>query len=463
MIFERIKSEGLAHNSYFVSSGSSAVVIDPRRDIDVYLDLARKHAVRVRAILETHRHEDYVTGSVELGEATQAPIYHGPRPDWRFGSVLKDGQEFKFGQIQLTALYTPGHTDESVSFILIDLSSGKYPVMVFSGDALFVGDTGRVDLYGPAEIPRLSATLYESIFKRILPLGDGALLCPAHGAGSVCGLNIADRDESSLGIERLQNPSLSHEAKDDFVKAKVAERPERPPYFTRMEKYNLEGPPLLRRLPIAPAMNAADFKTEMDKGAIVVDTRLPAGFGGAHLKGAHSIWLDGLPSFAGWLLPYDKPILLVLEDSGAVDMAVRYLVRVGYDHVAGYLKDGIEGWYNAGMPVEHLPTLSVQELKAKLDKQEELTVLDVRDNEEWDSGHIEGARHIYVGHVASKLADIPKDRPVATLCSVGHRAGIAAAILLKAGYPRVYNVLGSMTAWRHAGYPVTQGVLEKVG
>jgi hydroxyacylglutathione hydrolase len=462
MIFERVKSEGLAHNSYFIGSGNSAAVIDPRRDIHVYLDLARTHGMRIRGIFETHRNEDYVGGSLELVEVTQTAVYHGPRPDWQYGSVLKEGQAFKFGRINLTAILTPGHTDESVSFVLTDISSGKNPVMVFTGDALFVGDTGRIDLYGQAEIPHLSANLFESIFKRILPLGDGVILCPAHGAGSVCGLDIADRDESSLGIERLQNSSLQYTNQPDFVRYKSSERPERPPYFLKMEKYNLAGPPLLHGLPSPPPLPAADFKNEIENGAVVVDARRPAAFGGAHIQGAYSIWLEGLAAFAGWVLPYDKPIVLVLEDTGQIDTAVRYLIRLGYDRIAGFLKDGIEGWYNAGFPVEHLPLLSVHQLKEKLDSKEEITVLDVRDEAEWNSGHIEGAQHIYVGHVAERLAEIPRDRPVAAMCSVGHRAGLAASILLRAGFPRVYNVLGSFTAWRHAGYPVAKNILEKV-
>jgi hydroxyacylglutathione hydrolase len=452
MIFERIKSEGLAHNSYFIGSGSSAAVIDPRRDVQVYLNLALKHGMKIKYILETHRNEDYVVGSLELGYDTNAPIYHGPELKWKYGTPLKDGQEFRFGKLLLTAVHTPGHTDESVSYIVTDLSSGMAPVIVFTGDALFIGDTGRVDLYGTSEIPRLASDLYDTIFRRILPLGDSVILCPAHGAGSVCGISIADRDDSTLGIERIQNPALKHSSKDDFIRYKSAERPERPPYFTMMEKYNLEGPPLLSCLPIPSPLTPAEFNTEIEKGAIVVDTSLPSAFGGAHIKGSYSIWLDGLPNFAGWMLPYDKPILLVLEDHDHLEKAVTYLVRVGYDKIIGFLKNGIEGWYDSGLPTESLPLLSVHQLKEKLDRGEDLVVLDARDQAEWDSGHIRGSLHLYVGHVEAGLSEIPRDKPVAVLCSVGHRAGIAASVLLRAGFPKVYNVLGSVTAWRHAGF-----------
>lgn len=455
MIFQRIKSEGLAHNSYFIGSGSAAAVIDPRRDSQVYLDTALQHGMKIKYILETHRNEDYLIGSRQLAKDIAAEIYHGPGLDWKYGEVLGDGQELQLGRSKISAMHTPGHTNESLSYFLTDLDSGSAPIMVFSGDTLFVGDTGRVDLYGQNEVPRMSANLYHSIFQRILPLGDGVILCPAHGAGSVCGLRIADRDESSLGIEKAQNPALKYAVKDDFVHFKSAEHPERPPYFWMMEKYNQEGPPLLPCLPQPPPLSPAEFQKEIENGAVLVDTSLPGAFGGAHIKGAYSIWLEGLPSFAGWVLPYDRPIALVLEDQTQLQKAVRYLIRLGYDRISGFLKGGTEGWYDAGFPTESLPLLSVHQLKEKLDRKEDLAVLDARDQDEWDSGHIQGALHIYVGHVGERLNEIPRDIPVAVMCSVGHRAGIAASILLRAGYTRVYNVLGSATAWKHAGFPLT--------
>ena len=191
-----------------------------------------------------------------------------------------------------------------------------------------------------------------------LPLGDGVILCPAHGAGSVCGLNIAERDESTLGIERAQNPLLQ-KSRHEFIAHKLAERPERPPYFRQMEVYNLEGPPLLGCLPLPAPLTPAEFRGEMEKGAMAVDTSVPAAFGGAHITGSYSIWLEGLPVFAGWTLTYDRPILLVMDDQHHLERAVRYLIRAGYDNIAGYLKGGVEGWYNVGYPIESLPILSV--------------------------------------------------------------------------------------------------------
>jgi hydroxyacylglutathione hydrolase len=456
MIFERIKSEGIAHNSYFIGSSSDAAVIDPRRDCQVYIDLAQQKGLRIKHVFETHRNEDYVIGSIELNHLTGAQIHHGPGLDWKYGNTLRDGQEFLLGMLRLTAIHTPGHTDESMSYALTDLSSGEATVMVFTGDALFVDDVGRTDLYGPEHVHRIAGNLYDSIFDKILPLGDGVILCPAHGAGSVCGMHIADRDESTLGIERVQNPILQLKNRDGFIRYKVSERPERPHYFRKMEVYNLEGPPLLGCLPLPAPLTPPEFRGEMERGAVVVDTSNPAAFGGAHVKGSYSIWLEGLPAFAGWVLSYDKPILLVLEDQSHLERAVRYLIRLGYDRIPGYLKGGIEGWYNAGFPTEHLQLLSVHELKAKIDRGEELTVVDDREEDEWDEGHIKGARHIYVGHLRERMEDIPKDKPVAMICNVGHRAGLGASILLREGCTEVYSVLGSMTAWEAAGYPLSK-------
>jgi hydroxyacylglutathione hydrolase len=455
MIFKRIKSEGLAHNSYFIGSGGQAAVIDPRRDIQLYLDLALEQGLKISHIFETHRNEDYVIGSLPLAAAAGAAVYHGPRPDWKYGHIPADGQEFRLGKLLVKVLYTPGHTWDSLSFSLTDTSTGIAPVMVFTGDALFIGDTGRVDFFGPTEIPKMAAQLYNSIFQKILPLGDGVILCPAHGAGSVCGHAIADRDESTLGTERLQNLALGEKTLEGFVRLKAAEQHEIPPYFTMMEKYNLEGPPPLPGLP--PLLTPAEFRSEMEKGAVVVDTSQPAAFGGAHIKGSYSIWLEGLPDFAGWFLPYDKPLLLLLQEPQHLLKAVTYLHRLGYDRISGFINNGIEGWYNAGYPLESLPLLSVQKLKEKLDRGEDLVVLDVRKQSEWEAGHIPGSTHIFVGRLEQRLAEIPAGKPVAALCTMGYRAGIAASILLRAGFPAVFNVPGSITAWHNAGYPLAKG------
>jgi hydroxyacylglutathione hydrolase len=459
MIFERVKSEGLAHISYLLGSKKEAIVIDPRRDCQIYIDLARKDEMKIQHIFETHRNEDYVIGSRELAHVTGATIYHGPGLPFKYGETLKDGQDFFFGRLKLTALHTPGHTDESMSYALVDPRVNDRPIMVFTGDALFVGEVGRTDLYGSEKAPRLAENLYNSIFNKILPLGDGVILCPAHTAGSVCGGAISEREHSTLGLERLHNPMLQ-KTKESFIKFKISERFERPPYFRKMEQYNLEGPPLLLHLPDPPPLSPVEFKKRMKEGATVLDTRTPPAFGGAHINDSFNVWSSGIPMFAGWVLPYDKPLLLVLEDREHLETAVRYLIRLGYDGVEGYLCGGIEAcglesWYTEALPTEHLGLLTVQELKALLDSRDDLIVLDVRSEEEWGKGHIEGANHLYVGHLEKRLNEIPIDKPIAVICSVGNRASLAASILRRVNRREVYTVLGSMMAWQKAGYKVT--------
>ncbi len=270
----KIKSEGLSQNAYFLGSENEAIVIDPRRDCQIFIDIAQQEEITIKGIFETHRNEDYVIGSIELAKRTRAEIYHGSKLDFKYGQSLKDGQEFFFGKIKLVAIETPGHTNESMSYALADLDVNEKPIMVFTGDTLFVGDVGRTDLYGPNEAPRLAAALYDSIFNKLLPLGDEVLIFPGHGAGSVCGGNISQREDSTLGIERVYNPLLQ-KSREQFINYKVNEHHTRPYYFLKMEKYNLEGPPLFDKLPTPPPLMPQAFLKQMKLGAIVVDTRQP--------------------------------------------------------------------------------------------------------------------------------------------------------------------------------------------
>jgi hydroxyacylglutathione hydrolase len=457
MIFKRVKSEGIAANSYLIGSGENAFVIDPRRDCQDYLDIARQEDLIINHIFETHRHEDFAVGSIELAHITGATIYHGPGLHWGYGVTLRDGQTFSIGHLKVTVICTPGHTDESVCYVIADHATGRSPVIVFTGDTLFVNDVGRTDLYGESQVSRLAENLFNSIFNRLLPLGDGVIICPAHGGGSICGAHIAGRDESSIGIERIQNPVLRITEKEDFVKYKMSEDPEPPPYFKRMEQDNLDGPPLLGNLPVPLALQPEGFNNKIKEGAIVLDTRDPSSFGGAHIAGAYSIWLEGLPSFAGWVLPYDQPLLLVADNEQYLEKAVRYLIREGYDDIAGYLKGNIESWYSAGLPIESLKLISANDLKAMLDRKEDITVLDVRKQKEWEEGHIERAMHIFVGHLMDKLSQIPKEKPTVVHCSAGYRSGLAASILLRAGYSDLYNVAGGINAWISSGLPIIRG------
>jgi hydroxyacylglutathione hydrolase len=291
-----------------------------------------------------------------------------------------------------------------------------------------------------------------------MPLGDGVILCPAHGAGSVCGGAISRREWSTLGIERIHNPILQKTRKG-FIKFKIAERLEHPLYFKKMEQMNLEGPTLLNSFPNPPALTPDQFQKWIRQQALVLDTRKPSAFGGSQIKNSYNIWLGGLPAFAGWILPYDKPILLVLEDAEHLETSVRYLIRLGYDRIEGYLCSGteacgLESWYTNSLPIEHSGLLSIYELKERLDQRDNLIVVDVRTDKEWNEGHIEGALHIYVGYLKERLNEVPNNQPVAVICSVGNRGSIGVSILRRSGFREVYNVLGGMLAWKKAGYPI---------
>ncbi len=452
MIYKRVKAEGLAHLSHFIGSENEAVVIDPRRDCQIYIDIAKQEESKIQYIFETHRNEDYVIGSVELANLSGAEIYHGPWPDFQYGKPLTDGQIFNVGQLIVTAIHTPGHTPGCMSYAVADSASGRETVLVCTGDALFVNDVGRTDFGGLERRREWSENLYHSIFQKLLPLGDQAIFCPAHGSGSVCGANIAVREWSTLGLERLMNPLLQL-SKDEFIERKVNEHHEIPPYFRRMEQYNLEGPPILRKLPEPRLLSPLEFQELVDDGAVVVDTRTAPAFGSAHIKGSYSIWLGGLPTFAGWILPYDRPILLVLKEREHLERAVRYLYRIGYDMIEGFIH-GVEAWSAKALPLYHAGLLTVQELKTRLDEGKDLMVLDVRSVEEWNSEHIEGAIHMYVGHLEEHINEIPPDQTTAIICSIGNRSSLAASILQRKGYTDLHVVLGGMYAWQNAGYNV---------
>ena len=454
MIFKRIKAEGLAHLSYFIGSENEAVVIDPRRDCQIYIDIAKREETNIKYVFETHRNEDYVVGSLELAQLTGAEIYHGPWPDFKYGNKLKDGQEFQVGKLKVTAIHTPGHTPGCMSYAVADLASGEEAVLVCTGDALFVNDVGRTDFGGLVKRREWSENLYNSIFNKLLPLGDHVILCPAHGSGSVCGGNIADREWSTLGLERRMNPLLQL-SKEQFVEHKINEHHEISPYFRKMEQYNLEGPPVLSNLQEPKLLSPAEFQKLIDKDAVVVDTRTPPAFGSAHINGSYSIWLGGLPMFAGWVLPYDQTILLVLKEREQLETAVRYLLRIGYDLIEGYIV-GVETWYTEALPLNRLGLLSVQELKTRLEKSNDLTLLDVRSDEEWNSGHVEGAIHMYVGLLEEHINEKLTDQTTAVICSIGNRASLGASILQRKGYTDIHVVLGGMFAWQNTGYPITR-------
>ncbi|MBU7001300.1 MAG: MBL fold metallo-hydrolase [Theionarchaea archaeon] len=448
MLFTTVKSEGLAHNSYFLGAGGVAAVIDPRRDCDIYLDLSRKHNLKVSYIFETHRNEDYVSGSGELAEITGAEILHGAGLDFGYGTTVKEGDTFSIGSIRFEILETPGHTDESISIAVVDTEVGENVYMVFTGDALFAGDVGRTDLYGTREGRRLAEALYDSVREKLLTLGDGVIVCPAHGAGSVCGAELADHEYTTIGYEKKTNPVLQKN-KEDFVQYKLNEELYRPPYFRKMEVYNKEGAPLLHGLPFLRPVSPQELTSEKD--AQVVDVRTPPSFAGGHIPSSVHIWKDGLPLFAGWILNYEDPIILVGEGSENTEEIVRYLIRLGYDNLSGYLAGGFASWYKNGYPFKTIDTWTVYQLYEALNSS--VYLLDVREKRHWEEGYIQGAHHMYVGTLRDHLSEIP-DTNVVVYCDSGYKTGIATSLLQRSGTEKVSGVLGGIMAWKKAGFPL---------
>lgn len=455
MFVEKLKSEGLAHLSYVVGDGNQAAVIDPRRDVDAYLDIAQRHGARITHVFETHRNEDYVVGSCELARRTGAQIFHGAALDFRYGSPVRDGMTFDLGDVRFRILETPGHTFESISIVLHDRAYGDAPVAVFTGDTLFIGDVGRIDLVPKGREPEAAAALYDSIFHKLLPLGDHVILFPAHGAGSVCGSGMAERELSTLGFERLNNPALQH-ARDAFVAHKLAERHERPPYFRAMERANLEGPRILTVLPDPPAITPDALASAIDAGALVVDTRSPEAYAGASIPGSIALPLDLIATYAGWLLPYERDLLLVADDHAAVREAVRRLVRIGYERIAGWLAGGMPKWETSGRDYQTIATVHSRELSRRIRDRERFLLLDVRKRPEFDEAHLPGAVHVFLGDLAPRIADLPRERPISVFCGSGRRSTVAASLLAREGVTEIEIALGSMKACQKLGCPIVK-------
>ncbi len=455
MYFERITTPGLSHHSYFVSDGTEAVVIDARRDVDVYVERARELGVSITHILETHRQEDFVLGSTELAARVGAEILHGQALPFEYGRGVEDGEEIAVGGLRLRALETPGHTAESLTWALADTASGEDTVIAFTGDALFVGETGRTDLYGSRRQEQMAGLLYDSLFQRIFTLGDGVILAPAHGGGSVCGKGILPRNESTLGYERIHNRLLS-KPRHEFVRTKTRERMVVPPYFSRMEAWNLQGPPLLGFLPLPASLSPQEFSERYGGDAVVVDVRSAESFAAGHVPGSYSLWLAGLSVYAGWVLPYDTPILLVADSPAQYCEAVCALVRVGFERIEGALQGGFEAWQSAGFRVDGFPMIRPDE--AERLRSSGAVMVDVRNAEEWGGGVIPGTMFADVAELEIRLGEIPADREVITFCSVGHRGSIAASMLRQAGYERVYNLGGGFKAWQAQEFETARGL-----
>lgn len=450
MFLKRVRSEGLAHISYFLESGGEAAVIDPRRDVDEYLSLAKERDARVVLVLETHRNEDYVSGALELANATGAAIYHGDQLEFGYGNPLSDGQEFGLGDLTVRAIHTPGHTYESHCFLVSD---ERGPFLLFSGDTLFSGDVGRTDLTGPESTRDLSEKLYDSLHRLIVPLGPEMMVLPAHGAGSACGHAISEREMTTIGLEVKSNRALSL-SKLDFIMSKMAEGMEKPPYFSRMEALNLNGPIVFGTLPQPPPLTPKKVIEAQENEALVLDVREPHNFASAHIPRSLNVWLTGLPVYGGYAIPYGRPLIIVAEKQQEVDTAVRYLIRIGYEEIFGHLGHGMESWIKGGNPTSSIAASTVHEVRRRQLAGDGMLLVDLRDRRELDSGLIPGAMQLHLGKVIERSSELPADREIVLFCGSGYRGGIAASMLRNSGIRNVRIMLGGFGSWKANGYPV---------
>lgn len=467
MIFDRFEDQGLAQFSYAVGDGSAGrvAIVDPRRDVDVYLEYAASRRLRITDVLETHIHADYCSGAMELADRADAVLWLSAYDDGEAYDVsfphreLQQGDVVALGDVHLEVLHTPGHTPEHISYLIYDEErSDRIPQVLLSGDFLLIGGVGRPDLIGEEAQLELAEALYDAVHEKLLPLPPGVEIRPAHGAGSLCGSGMSVRPVSTLGLERELNPyldpALSPEA---FIERLLNSLPPFPDYYRRMKKVNAAGPPPLGNVEEPTPLHAAELRARVGDGAIVLDLRHQLAFGGGHIPGAFGIGGDDrLSQWAAWVVPYHRALLLVGEPGQDLELAVRRLARVGLDRVEGALEGGMQEWVSSGYEVEGVEQLSVPRLREIVVAGEGLVVLDVRTDEEWQAGHIEGALHIFAGDLEDRLAEVPEEAPLAVICSSGYRSTVAASVLQRAGRRKVLNVPGGMRAWHSREYPTVR-------
>ena len=462
MVFQRIETQGIAQLSYLIGDDQSATaaVIDPRPNVDVYLEIAREYGVAITHVFETHIHADFMSGSRELANRlVSAKLCASGEGKAKYGfdvEKIKDGATFKFGPVRLTARHTPGHTPEHLSYEIAEKGQEDAPWGIFTGDSLFVGSAGRPDLLGNEQTDELVQQLFQTLRDYYLKHEDGVIIYPCHGAGSACGADIGERPMGTIGFERRTNPFLQHDNFDDFKTFVKEGAPPEPHHYKPLKKINSAGPPILGGPPRIPGLPPKEFFEACQRGdAQLVDTRQMLAFGGGHIEGALNIGpRPELSVWAGQMLEHDKPILLVVEDQTDLDWVLWNFVYTGFTDFSGYLAGGMRAWENAGLRLKHLPQTSVHELHEHL---QEVQLLDVRAPDEWENGRIPGARHFYLADMRDGLdglAGLEKNKPIAVYCDSGYRADIAASLLQARGLPDVRNVPGSWQAWTKAGYEI---------
>lgn len=462
MIFKQFYLDSLGHASYLIGSEDTgeALVLDPRRDVELYLEEAGRHGLRVQYAVETHQHNDYVAGSLELTARVSLEVIVGDRAEVAFPARrMGDGEQLQLGEVTIEVLHTPGHTPEHISLLVTDRSRGKAPALLLAGGALLVGDVARPDLLGGRTLAeQYAAILCQTLQQKILTLEDYVEVFPTHVAGSLCGGHISSRLSTTIGYERRMNAMLASASKHTFVGRCVDldTLPAVPPYWKRMRALNQQGPPVLGTFREPLALQAKEFKDRTEEGLIVLDCRSPEAFAGAHLPGALNVGLSpSFPTWAGTILPADAPFLLVLENVEDLWTVCWHLLRIGYALPEGWLAGGIQAWRTAAFPLQTSKAWTVWDLDAALKGPTNVLVLDVRQPQEWKSGHIRNALYLTGGQLPSRLPEVPKERAIAVVCGSGYRSSVAVSLLAHHGYQNIVNVLGGMTAWKAAGFPTT--------
>jgi hydroxyacylglutathione hydrolase len=459
MFLKRYYLGCLAHASYLIGDEEAgrAVVVDPRRDVDDYVEDAARAGMRIEYAFLTHFHADFVAGHLELREQTGATICLGRRAEAEYPfRAFGDGDTLDLGSVRIEIVETPGHSPESVSLVICDLTAGDSPNAVLTGDTLFVGDVGRPDLrttFGWRS-EDLAGLLYDSLHRKLLSLPDETLVYPAHGAGSMCGKRISDETVSTIGAQRQFNYALQPMSREEFVRIIMADQPEAPDYFTYAAKLNtklhstLESTldDVVRPLSLREVLGAAAA------GAQLLDTRDPAAFAAAHLHGSVNAGLRGrFATFAGSVLGHDDPIIVIAEP-GREREAVTRLGRIGFDHVAGFLDGGMNAAAARNDIVETVDRITALELHEELNAPEPPLVLDVRNELEWRLGHVRNSHNVPLTRLQERLSDVRRGRAV-VMCQTGYRSSIAASLLRKEGFDEVIDLIGGMTAWQAAELP----------